>query len=93
MGQRLRYDGVVTEYERNRRLSWKTTSNIKTNVTWVLKLVDSGAMLTLIVDYSMPYSFIGTIYDRLKFNRQFSRYINEKWLGGVTSFIESTSKQ
>jgi ribosome-associated toxin RatA of RatAB toxin-antitoxin module len=72
-GPKLEFDNIVAKLVDEREIVWKQTKGTMKKLEWRFILEpanDSKATnLSLTIDYEMPYSFFGSIMDKLKMNR------------------------
>ena len=87
-GQKFEYDIEVTEHVENEKCAWRTTSGDWTAVgSNILKPTEAGTELTMIIDYQLPYSFLGKIIDRFSVRKSIERSI-ETALENLKSIVE-----
>jgi len=66
-GVKSEWDTETTEWETNRRGSWRTTGGTFTGIGGVmLTPTDTGTKATFMMDYDLPYSILGKIIDKLR---------------------------
>jgi hypothetical protein len=77
-GPKFEFDNVVAKLVDDKELVWRQTKGTMKRLEWHFHLEpigtsqnpDGGAtMLSLTIDYDMPYSFLGSIMDKVKMNR------------------------
>lgn len=69
-GARGEWDIETTEWVKNKKYAWRTTSgDVAMLTTWTLDEVNGGTELTYEIRYELPYSILGKIIDRLKASR------------------------
>ena len=68
----------IVEFEKNRRFvdHDKGGSLKKEQFTFVFAATDKGTKVTMTIDYELPYSVIGKILDKLRFRKEFERFLN-----------------
>ncbi len=66
-GARGEWDIETTEWVKNKKYAWHTTSgDVAMLVTWTLREADGGTELTYEIRYELPYSILGKIINKLK---------------------------
>jgi uncharacterized membrane protein len=66
-GARGEWDIETTEWVKNKKYAWRTTSgDVAMLTTWTLKEADGTTELTYEIRYELPYSILGKIIDKLK---------------------------
>jgi uncharacterized membrane protein len=74
-GTHMEWDMEVTEFEKNKKISWHTTKpNTMTN-TFTLEPTTKGTIMTHFSFYELPYSFFGKLIDKLKIEKDVNREI------------------
>jgi uncharacterized protein YndB with AHSA1/START domain len=69
-GARGEWDIETTEWVKNKKYAWRTTSgDVAMLTTWTLKEANGTTELTYEIRYELPYSILGKIIDRLKASR------------------------
>ncbi len=68
------WNAETTEWIENERFAWRTSSGTFTGFGWMmLTPVNSGTMATFVMDYDLPYSFLGVPIDRIRVARDLER--------------------
>ncbi len=68
------WNAETTEWVENERFAWRTSSGTFTGFGWMmLTPVDSGTRATFVMDYDLPYSFLGVSIDRMRVVRDLER--------------------
>jgi uncharacterized membrane protein len=66
-GVRSEWDTETTEWEPYKRGAWRTTGGTFTGIgSLTLSPTESGTKATFMMDYELPYSFLGKIIDKLR---------------------------
>jgi uncharacterized membrane protein len=76
-GPKFEFDNVVAKLVENKELLWKQTKGTMKRLEWHFLLEptvksensEGATRLSLSIDYDMPYSFLGSIIDKVKMNR------------------------
>jgi uncharacterized protein YndB with AHSA1/START domain len=69
-GSRGEWDIETTEWVKDRKYAWRTTSgDIAMIATWTLKEIDGATELTYEFRYKLPYSILGKVIDKLRVNK------------------------
>jgi uncharacterized membrane protein len=77
-GPKFEFDNVVAKLVDDKELVWRQTKGTMKRLEWHFHLEPIGTsqnpdgeatMLSLTIDYDMPYSFLGSIMDKVKMNR------------------------
>lgn len=63
------WDDIVTEWVENKRIVWKSTSTWQMEDSFDLEPTESGTRLIYIMDYKLPYGFLGWIYGKLRLQK------------------------
>jgi len=69
----------IVEFEKNRRFvdHHKGGGSLKKEEsTFVFAATDRGTKVTMSIDYELPYSVLGKILDKLRFRKEFERFLN-----------------
>lgn len=76
-GKPFVWDDVVTEWEPEKHVAWKSTSGWEMEDEFSLTPLDSGTRTRLIydMDYRLPYGFLGRIYGRVLLERRMRRHL------------------
>ena len=55
----------ITEFEKNKKIAWKSIKGPKTRGSWTLKQLSDGTTgVTLVTEYEISESIIGKFFDR-----------------------------
>ncbi|MFQ6061860.1 MAG: SRPBCC family protein [Methanosarcinales archaeon] len=55
----------ITEFEKNKKIAWKSIKGPKTRGSWTLKQLSDGTTgVTLVTEYEIPGSIIGKFFDK-----------------------------
>lgn len=71
-GPKFEFDNIVAKLVDDKEIVWRQTKGTMKRLEWhfMLESLDSGTtVLSLTIDYEMPYSILGSIMDKLKMNR------------------------
>jgi carbon monoxide dehydrogenase subunit G len=79
-GQQVEADMEVTEFEKNKKATISTigASKLKLKQTSALEPTAKGTKLTYIADYTLPYSILGKIIDKLKVQKDMEKSIERQ---------------
>jgi len=92
-GRLLEYRCTMTEFERPRRWAMEMVMlGVKSRLENSFDTEDDRIRMTLIIDYTLPGSFLGQIADRLLFERIFEKTCREN-AGTVKMILESRRAQ
>lgn len=70
---RSRWDAVMTEVKENELGVWRTTSGSINGVAVAsLSPTASGTQLSMSMDYKLPYSVIGRMFDKIRVQKELS---------------------
>lgn len=73
-GEKSVFDAEMVAVSENRRGIWHTTSgNINSTVEADLSPTASGTKLSMSMDYRLPYSVIGRMYDKIRVHKDLDR--------------------
>jgi uncharacterized membrane protein len=68
---RSRWDAVMTEIKENEEGVWRTTSgSINGEAKASLSPTPSGTKLSMSMDYKLPYSVIGRMFDKIRVHKE-----------------------
>jgi uncharacterized membrane protein len=68
---RSRWDAVMTEVKENEMDMWRTTSGSINGVAKAsLSPTPSGTKLSMSMDYKLPYSVIGRMFDKIRVHKE-----------------------
>jgi carbon monoxide dehydrogenase subunit G len=83
-GSPVEADMEVTEFEKNRKATISTvkTSKLKLKQTCTVEPTANGTKLTYIADYTLPYSILGKIIDKLKVQKDMEKSIDRQLMDG-----------
>ena len=66
-GIKSEWDTETTEWEPYKRGAWRSTSGTFTGIgSMTLSPIESGTIATFLMDYELPYSFLGKLVDKLR---------------------------
>lgn len=65
-GRETVYNAEISDYEENRSLGWRCPEGPKMEGLWTLEPRGDGTLLSLKMEYQLPYSVLGSILDKLK---------------------------
>ena len=79
-GQKVDADMEVTEFEKNKKATVSTVgaSKLKLKQTCAVEPTAKGTKLTYIADYTLPYSILGKIIDKLKVQKDMEKSIERQ---------------
>ena len=61
------WDAETTEWTENEKFAWRTTAGTFTGFgSMTLSQIDTGTRATFLMDYDLPYSFLGKLVDKLR---------------------------
>ena len=67
---RAEWDAETTEWVENEKLGWRTFAGSFTGFgSMTLTHISSGTKATFLMDYDLPYLFVGKLVDRLRVSR------------------------
>lgn len=73
-GERSDFDAEMIEVAENKRGIWRVISGKITGVGGAeLKPTESGTLISLSMDYKMPYSIIGRMMDKIRVQKEMER--------------------
>jgi uncharacterized membrane protein len=76
-GMKAEWDGETTEKVLNQRHAWRSIGGSFTGFgNFVLVPDKAGTNVSMMMDYEMPYSIIGKLMDKLKFQKAFEKTID-----------------
>jgi carbon monoxide dehydrogenase subunit G len=83
-GQKMEADLEVTEFEKNRKGTISTVkgSKFKLKQTCAVEPTAKGTKLTYISEYTLPYSVLGKIIDKLKVQKDMEKSIERQLMDG-----------
>jgi carbon monoxide dehydrogenase subunit G len=83
-GQHVESDMEVTEFEKNKKATISTvgTSKFKLKQTCTVEPTAKGTKLTYIADYTLPYSILGKLVDKLKVQKDMEKSIERQLMDG-----------
>jgi carbon monoxide dehydrogenase subunit G len=89
-GQQIESDMEVTEFEKNKRATISTVgaSKLKLKQTCAVEPTANGTKLTYIADYTLPYSILGKIIDKLKVQKDMDKSL-ERQVGDMKKALEA----
>jgi len=75
-GLKAEFDGENTETIENEKVAWRTTSGNFTGFGFnAVSPTKSGTKVTMMFDYELPYSLLGKIIDKLRFQKALEKSI------------------
>ena len=83
-GSPMEADLEVTEFEKNKKTTMRTVkaSKFKLQQTCIVEPTANGTKLTFIADYTLPYSVLGRIIDKLKVQKDIEKSIERQLMDG-----------
>jgi carbon monoxide dehydrogenase subunit G len=83
-GSPVEADMEVTEFEKNKKATISTVgaSKLKLKQTCAVEPTANGTKLTYIAEYTMPYSILGKIIDKLKVQKDIEKSIERQLMDG-----------
>ena len=74
-GQQAELDAEITEFEKNKKVIWRTigASKLKVRYSDILEPTAKGTKLTRSSDYELPYSILGKIIDKLRVSKDMEK--------------------
>ena len=77
-------DMEVTEFEKNKKATMRTVKGSKFNLaqTCLVEPTASGTKLTYIADYTLPYSVLGKLVDKLKVQKDIEKSVDRQLMDG-----------
>ena len=83
-GSPMEADFEVTEFEKNKKATMRTVkaSKLKLQQTCIVEPTAKGTKLTYIADYTMPYSILGKLIDKLKVQKDVEKSIDRQLMDG-----------
>ncbi len=89
-GQMGEWDREITEFVKNKKMSDHTTgaSKMKMGSSWTLEPTAKGTKLAISMDYELPYSVLGKVIDKLKFNKDLDKVMG-KMLENIKKALEA----
>ena len=73
-GIKAEWDAETTEWTENKRFAWRTTAGTFTGFgSMTLSPVKAGTKATFLMDYDLPYSFLGKLVDKLRVSKQMDK--------------------
>lgn len=81
-GQKVEADMEVTEFEKNKKATVSTVgaSKLKLKQTCAVEPTANGTKLTYIMNYTVPYSILGKVIDRLKVQKDVEKSIERQFM-------------
>jgi len=72
------WDDIVTEWVENEKITWEATSAWEMIDSFILSSIgDKETLLTYVMDYNLPYGFLGKIYDKFSLRKSMETYLEE----------------
>jgi carbon monoxide dehydrogenase subunit G len=83
-GSPMELDMEVTEFEKNKKATISTVkgSKLKMKQTCAVEPTANGTKLTYNAEYTMPYSILGKIIDKLKVQKDIEKSIDRQLMDG-----------
>jgi len=78
-GSKMEWDMTLTYFEENKKVRWHTEKPSKMTNTLILEPTSKGTMLTHIVEYELPYSYLGKIIDKFRVRKSVEKEMSS-WL-------------
>jgi uncharacterized membrane protein len=73
-GIKSEWEAETTEWTENEKFAWRTTAGTFTGFgSMTLNQIDAGTRATFLMDYDLPYSFLGKLVDKLRVSRDLER--------------------
>jgi uncharacterized membrane protein len=73
-GIKSEWEAETTEWMENEKFAWRTTTGTFTGFgSMTLNQIDKGTRATFLMDYDLPYSFLGKLVDKLRVSRDLER--------------------
>jgi carbon monoxide dehydrogenase subunit G len=78
-GSETEWDMEMTEFEKNKKMSMRTIgkSKFKMQQSVILEPTAKGTKATYVADYTMPYSILGKIVDKLRVQKDIEKSIEK----------------
>lgn len=90
-GSEAEWDMAITEFEKNRKLTWHTMTPSKITMILTLEPITMGTKLTHTMDYEVPYSYLGKLIDKFRVSKDIDKELTI-WLENAKKMLEfSTS--
>ena len=71
---KVEWDAETTEWVESEKFGWRTFAGSFTGFgSMTLTLIKAGTKATFLMDYDLPYSFLGKLVDRLRVSRDIER--------------------
>jgi uncharacterized membrane protein len=86
-GSKTEWDMRLTDFDENKKVRWHTDEPNKMTNTLLLEATNKGTMLTHIVEYELPYSYLGKIIDKLRVKKDVEKEMSA-WLENAKYTIE-----
>ena len=88
-GQQLEWDMEVTEFEKNKKIAYRSVgaSKFKMTNSTTLEPTAKGTNVTYSVDYKLPYSILGKLVDKLRVSKDIDRD-NTKLLENIKKALD-----
>jgi uncharacterized membrane protein len=68
------WDAETTEWIENEKFAWRTTAGSLTGFgSFTLSAVKAGTKATFLMDYDLPYSFLGKLVDKLRVSKDLEK--------------------
>mgnify|MGYP001043965618 CR=1 FL=1 len=75
-GVKSEWDAETTEWKENEKIAWRSTAGSLTmSSSMTLSPIEDGIKATLIMNYSLPYSILGKIIDKLWVSRDIDKSV------------------
>ena len=87
-GKPFVWDDVVTEWDPQKRVAWKTTSMWDMQDSFTLYPMEEGTRLVYDMAYRLPYGPLGWLYGKIVLEPQMRRHLNGV-LRGIKQLCEN----
>ena len=92
-GLKSEWDTETTEWQPYTRGAWRTTAGTFTGIgSIILSPTESGTKVTFMMDYELPYSFLGKIIDKLRVCKAIEKGTNDS-LKNLKEMAEKLKKE
>ena len=73
-GTKAEWDAETTEWTENKRFAWRTTAGTFTGFGFTtLTPIKNGTNVAIVMDYDLPYSFLGKLVDKLRVSKEMNK--------------------
>ena len=87
-GKPFVWDDVVTEWDPQKKVAWKTTSKWDMRDSFTLYPIDEGTRLVYDMTYRLPYGPLGWLYGKIVLEPRMKRHLNGV-LRGIKKLCEN----